>query len=226
MSIKMTYPVILARMQSQANPENKAGMRRYGINTEKTLGIPMPFLRQLAREIGKDHQIAEQLWASEIHESRILATLVDISAQVTSEQMDRWVRDFNSWDICDQCCSNLFSFTPVAFSKAMEWSASHPEFVKRAGFALAVKDKHSSDGQFETFLVNIKSGADDTRNFVKKAVNWALRQIGKRNLNLNRQAIAIAQEIREMNSSSARWIAADALRELTSVAVQTRIKSK
>ena len=225
---KSPTPDVLDRLKSLQNPYNVAGMARFGINPRNTLGVSIPTLRTLAREIGKDHELAAELWSSGIHEARILATLVDIPAMVNGAQMDRWAGDFDSWDICDQCCSNLFCRTPLAYSKGLEWSADQREFVRRAGFvmmaALAVKDKKAANRQFELFFTNIKMGAIDNRNFVKKAVNWALRQIGKRNPALNRQAIALAEEIRRMDSSSARWIAADALRELNGPAVQMRLK--
>ena len=210
------------------NPRNVAGMARYGINPKNTLGVSIPVLRKMAREIGKDHDLAAELWVSGIHETRILATLIDIPVQVTESQMDGWAGEFDSWDICDQCCSNLFSRTQFAYKKTSEWCVDEREFVKRAGFvmmaALAVKDKKAEDEEFDSFFASIKAGALDNRNFVKKAVNWALRQIGKRNQALNRKAIAAAEEIRKMDSPSARWIAADALRELNSPAVQARLK--
>ncbi len=218
---------ILNRLKSLENPRNVAGMARFGINPQNTLGVSIPALRKFAREIGKDHELAAELWSSGIHEARILATLIDIPALVNEPQMDRWVGDFDSWDVCDQCCSNLFCRTPLAYAKALEWSVDQKEFTKRAGFvmmaALAVKDKKAANRQFELFLANIKVGAVDSRNFVKKAVNWALRQIGKRNPALNVRAIAVAEEIRRMDSSTARWIAADALRELNSPPVQMRL---
>ena len=210
------------------NPRNVAGMARYGINPKNTLGVSIPVLRKMAREIGKDHDLAAELWVSGIHEARILATLIDIPVQVTESQMDGWAGEFDSWDICDQCCSNLFSRTQFAYKKTSEWCVDEREFVKRAGFvmmaALAVKDKKAEDEEFDSFFASIKAGALDNRNFVKKAVNWALRQIGKRNQALNLKAIAAAEEIRKMDSPSARWIAADALRELNSPAVQARLK--
>lgn len=210
------------------NPRNVAGMARYGINPKNTLGVSIPVLRKMAREIGKDHDLAAELWVSGIHEARILATLIDIPVEVTESQMDGWAGEFDSWDICDQCCSNLFSRTQFAYKKTSEWCVDEREFVKRAGFvmmaALAVKDKKAEDEEFDSFFASIKAGALDNRNFVKKAVNWALRQIGKRNQALNRKAIAAAEEIRKMDSPSARWIAADALRELNSPAVQARLK--
>ena len=166
--------------------------------------------------------------ASGIHEARILASMIVDPKMVTSEQMERWVRDFDSWDVCDQCCNNLFKKTGVAYGKAVEWSASDAEFVKRAGFVmmacLAVGDKKADDAQFVPFLRIIVRESGDSRNFVKKAVNWALRQIGKRNAGLNRKALEAAEAIRKMDSKSARWIASDAIRELESEAVQKRLR--
>jgi len=190
----------------------------------------MPRLQKLAKEIGKDHQLAGQLWASGIREARLLACMVADPKATTREQMERWVADFDSWDVCDTCCGYLFDRTSVAYSKALEWSSREEEFVKRAGFALTaflvVHDKKAPDEKFMQFLPVIKREATDDRNFVKKAVNWALRQIGKRNMRLNLAAIETAQEIREIDSRSARWIAADALRELKGDAVQARLTGK
>jgi 3-methyladenine DNA glycosylase AlkD len=175
-------------------------------------------IRALAKEIGRSHELAQQLWDSGIHEARILAGMVDDYRHVSEEQMERWVKDFNSWDLCDQVCSNLFDKTPFAYDKAKSWTVRNEEFVKRAGFALmaclAVHDKKASDQQFLLFFPLIKKESVDERNFVKKAVNWALRQIGKRNLALNQAAIELAHEIKTIDSKSARWIANDALREL------------
>lgn len=203
-------------------------MARFGINPENTYGISIPNLRRLAREIGRDHALAQELWASGIHEARILASMIDESSNVTEEQMEAWARDFDSWDVCDQCCMNLFEKTGYAYQKCVEWSSREEEFVKRAGFALmarlAVSDKKAGDEQFAEFFPIIKREAADNRNYVKKAVNWALRQIGKRNRSLNRVAISTAKEIQEIDSKSARWIASDALRELTSEQVQGRLK--
>ncbi len=227
---KISYPEILDKLKALANPNNVAGMARFGINPHNTYGVSIPTLRQFARDIGKDHDLAADLWLSGIHEARILAAFIDVPSLVTEDQMEKWVNDFDSWDVCDQCCSNLFNLTQFAYDKAIEWCTSRKEFVKRAGFvmmaALAVKDKTAYDRQFEPFFVNIKVGATDNRNFVKKAVNWALRQIGKRNLTLNQKAIEVADEIRKMDSPSARWIAADALRELKNPAVQSRLKDR
>ncbi|MDE3089427.1 MAG: DNA alkylation repair protein [Chloroflexota bacterium] len=210
--------VILEQLKSLRNPRNIVGMARFGINPRNTLGVSIPTLRRIAKQAGKDHRLARELWQSGIHEARILAAMVDVPEQVTDAQMERWVKDFDSWDVCDQVCSNLFDQTAFAHRKAVEWSRREEEFVKRAGFvlmaALAVHDKAASDAAFLKFLPIIQRAATDERNFVMKAVNWALRQIGKRNAALNRAAIATAREIQQIDSRAARWIAADALREL------------
>lgn len=211
---------LIETLRSHANRANVAGMARYGINTQGTLGVPLPVLRRMAKEAGRDHALAEQLWRSGIHEARILATLVDDPAKTTARQMDRWARDFDSWDVCDHACHNLFRYTPRAFEQATKWAKARREFVRRAGFSLmaglAVKAKSATDDQFEAFFPLIVLASPDGRNMVKKSVNWALRQIGKRNPWLRQRAIGVAQEIRALDSPSARWIASDALRELTS----------
>jgi len=216
--MSLTAEEILVQLNSLANPENVAGMARYSINPQGALGISMPTLRQIAKQAGRDHSLAEQLWASGLHEARILASLVDDPRLVTEQQIESWVVEFDSWDVCDQVCSNLFDRTPIAYQKAIEWSSRSAEFVKRAGFVLmaglATHDKKARNERFEQFFPLIVREASDERNFVKKAVNWALRGIGKRNLYLNRRAIEIALEIQKSNSKAARWVAADALREL------------
>jgi len=208
----------LAELQTHANPANVAGMARYGIATDRTLGVPIPILRALAKRAGTDHRLAGELWASGVHEARILSTMIEDPARITSAQMDRWARDFDSWDVCDQACQNLFRRSPFACAKAVQWSGAKSEFVRRAGFALmaalASQRNQLDDEQFEAFLKLIASAATDDRNLVKKAVNWALRGIGKRNARLLGKAIAAAERIEEMDSRSARWIAKDALREL------------
>ena len=203
------------------------GMARYGIDTRTALGITVTDLRAYARTLGRDHDLAGALWDSEIHEARLLATMIDDPAQVTDTQMEAWVGDLGSWDLCDQVAGNLFDRTPFAFGKAVEWSAREEEFVKRCGFALmawaAVHRKDAGDETFDAFLPLIRAGATDDRNYVKKGVSWALRQIGKRSVALNREAIATAHEIRHLDARAARWIAGDALRELESPAVQERL---
>jgi len=207
------YAEVLRKLKSQTNPKNVQGMVKFGINSKNTLGISIPILRKLAKEIGTNHTIAQQLWDSGIHEARILASMVDDPKQVSEKQMDLWTSDFDK--------------TPHAFQKAKEWTRRDNEFEKRAGFALmaclAWHDKNSSNESFSHFFSLIKQAATDERNFVKKAVNWALRQIGKRNRNLNKMAIGTAQEIIKIDSKTAKWIATDALRELTSDAILKRL---
>lgn len=222
--------MVLNRLKEMGDPEDAAGMARFGINIEKAMGIRIPELRKLAKELGKDHKLASDLWDSRMHEARILASMVDDPKQVTEDQMEIWVSGFNSWDLCDQCCGNLFDKTPFAYDKVVEWSARPEEFVKRAGFALlawlAVHDKQASDDQFEQFLPLLLKESTDERNFVKKAVNWALRHIGKRNLALNAKAIIAAEEMAKIDNKAARWNAKDALRELKSDKIQERLRKK
>ena len=224
------YYHILKRLKSLSNPDAVMGMARFGINPENIYGISIPSLRKLAKEIGKEHVLAQELWSSGIHEARILAGMIDDPKMVTEKQMESWVKDFDSWDVCDQCCMNLFEETKSAYQKCVEWSSREEEFVKRAGFVLmarlAVSDKSAKDEMFLKFLPIIEREATDNRNFVKKAVNWALRQIGKRNLHLNKMAIRTAKEIQKMDSKSAKWVASDAIRELTSKEVQERLQRK
>jgi 3-methyladenine DNA glycosylase AlkD len=209
---------IIAELRSQENDHNRAGMARFGINTERALGISVTQLRQMAKKIGKSHELALELWDSGIHEARILASIVDRPDAVTEEQMETWAAGFNSWDIVDQVCGNLFDKTAHAWDKAAEWTERPEEFVKRAGFSMiaymAVHLKKTEDREFERFFPIIERAASDDRNFVKKAVNWALRQIGKRSDYLRPQAIACAERIAQQDTKSARWIARDALREL------------
>ncbi len=221
---------ILDELKRLGDPKSVEGMARFGINRKNALGVSIPSLRGISRKIGRDHSLAKQLWASGIHESRILAGFVDDPRLVTEEQMEDWVRGFDSWDVCDQVCSGLFDKTPLAHRKAVEWSERREEFVKRAGFvlmaALAVHDKQAGNGSFAKFLPIIRRESVDDRDFVKKAVNWALRQIGKRNLALNRMSVETAREIQRINSGAARWIARDALRELTDEKVLKRLREK
>jgi 3-methyladenine DNA glycosylase AlkD len=202
-------------------------MSRFGINPERALGVRIPDLRRLARELGPDHGLALALWRTGVHEARILASMVDEPHRVTEGQAERWVRDFDSWDLCDQVCGNLFDRTPWAVETAARWTGRDEEFVKRAGFALmawrAVHDKASPDREFVDFLPAIEREAGDPRNYVKKAVSWALRQIGKRNRRLHAAAIRTAERIARRGSPPARWVASDALRELRSDRVAERM---
>jgi 3-methyladenine DNA glycosylase AlkD len=207
---------ILAWMAERENPTNKAGMARFGINADHAYGISIADLRPLAKTYKKQHALALELWAAGWHEARLLAALIDDPKQVTEAQMEAWAADFDSWDVVDQCCNKLFDKTPFAYDKALAWTSRPETFVKRAGFVLmatlGVHDKKAPDDIFAAFLPIIEREASDDRNFVKKAVNWALRQIGKRSLALNEAAIASANRIQKMDSKAARWIAADALR--------------
>jgi 3-methyladenine DNA glycosylase AlkD len=219
---------LIKKLKSQANPKNVEGMARFGINSKNALGVSIPFLRKMAKEIGKNHKLALELWDSEIHEARILASYIDEPEKVTEQQMERWVASFDSWDICDQACSSLFDKTVFAWQKAVELTERKEEFVKRTGFTLmaclAVHDKEAQDKDFIKLLPIIKREAIDERNFVRKAVNWALRQIGKRNKNLNKEAIKTAKEILKIENKTAKWIALDAIRELESEQIQKRLR--
>jgi 3-methyladenine DNA glycosylase AlkD len=220
---------VIRELRSQADPSAAKGMSRFGITTEKALGVSVPKIRAIAKKVGRNHSLAAGLWDSGIHEARILAAMIDEPTKVTEQQMEKWVADLDSWDVCDQCCGSLFVKTPFAYTKAIEWSRRNEEFVKRAGYALmaelAVHDKKAPDSSFVRFFGAIERGSTDDRNFVKKAVNWALRQIGKRNRSLNREALAVAVMISKLESRSAKWVAADAIRELKSAAVQKKFSS-
>jgi len=221
---------VLNVLKTLSDPRNVAGMARFGIKPALALGVPKPALRRLAKDLGQDHDLAQELWGSGVHEARVLASMIDDPSQVTADQMEAWAHDLDNWDICDQCCLNLFWKTAFAYEKVEEWSANGGEFVKRAGFVLmaclAIHDKKASDSSFESFLAIIEREAHDDRNLVRKAVNWALRQIGKRNADLRQEAIEVALELKQAESKSARWIGSDALRELTSDAVRRRVGSR
>lgn len=221
---------IIEKLKKLSKPENVKGMARYGINPKNNLGISIYELRPLAKEIGTNHQLALKLWDSKIHDARLLACFIDDPEKVTSDQMDAWANDFDSWDICDQACTSLFDLSPLAYEKVYKWADNDKEFVKRAGFSLiaglAVHDKKASDEKFISFFEIIKKQSTDDRNYVKKAVNWALRNIGKRNKNLNKKAMQTAKEIKKIDSKTARWIANDVIRELESEKIQEKLKKK
>jgi 3-methyladenine DNA glycosylase AlkD len=226
----MQYENILKKLKSMSNPEAVKGMARYGINPKNNLGVSIYKLRPIGKEIGKDHDLALKLWSSGIHDARLLACFIEDPVKITGEQMDSWAKDFDSWDVCDQACTSLFDLTPLAWKKVFEWAKRDEEFVKRAAFSiiagLAVHDKKANNKEFERFFPVIDDQSIDERNYVKKAVNWALRNIGKRNLFLNKKAIETANKMLDLDSKSARWIARDAIRELTSEKVQKRIIEK
>jgi 3-methyladenine DNA glycosylase AlkD len=220
---------VLGKLRSKAEPEQLKGMARYGMTIENRLGVSVPDMRKLAKELGRDHKLASSLWKTGVAEAKILAGMVGDPDKLTEEQMEEWVKGIDSWDVCDQVCMNLFEKNRLAWKKIIDWSGRKEEFVKRTAFSLiaclAWHDKKASDEKFIELLPVITRAATDERNFVKKAVNWALRNIGKRNLNLNKAAISAARRIQRLDSKAARWIAADAIRELESEAVQSKLKS-
>ncbi len=223
-----TAAEILHQLQSQGNPVNLAGMARFGMTVEKRYGVSVPDMRRIAKATGKNHPLAAKLWKTGIAEAKIVASMIAVPQAMSAQQMDEWVLGFDSWDVCDQVCMNLFDKTPFARQKISEWSGREEEYVKRAAFALiaclAWHDKHAPNQDFLDCLPIIQRGAIDERNFVKKAVSWALRHIGKRNTTLNQAAIKTAKEMQRLDSKSARWIAANAIRELETAAVQERLQ--
>ena len=221
---------IFRRLKERAKPDNLEGMSRYGMSVKRRLGVSIPDLRKIAKEVGKSHELALELWKLGLDETKILAAMIDEPDIVTERQMEDWVKEIDSWDVCDQVCMNLFEKTPVAWRKIREWSKREEEFVKRVAFALiaclAWHDKQTEDEKYIALFPIIRYGAVDERNYVKKAVNWALRNIGKRNLVLNKAALGLAREIQQMDSKVARWIAADAIKELESEGVKRRLAKK
>jgi 3-methyladenine DNA glycosylase AlkD len=219
---------VLEMLAAEADPGQLVGMAKYGMTVENRLGVKVPQMRKIAKEIGVDHKLALELWETGVTEAMILASMVDVPAEVTEEQMEAWVVDFDSWDVCDQVCMNLFDKTPLVWKKIHDWSDREEEFVKRAAYALiaclAVHDKVASDEVFILSIPVIKAGATDNRNYVKKAVSWALRNTGKRNPELNTVALATARELVCIDSKSARWIGSDAIRDLTSDATMRKFE--
>ena len=243
MGVESVVAATLAEIESKGSPDDRAGMARYGIVVDRAYGVSVYELRRIARRLGRDHQLALALWDTGVHEARLLAAFTDEPALVDEAQMERWALDFDSWDVCDQTTTDLFDQTALAWQKAVEWSRRPEEFVKRGGFALmaglAVHDKRAPDERYVELLAHIEREAFDERNFVKKAVNWALRNIGKRNVALNEAAAACAERIRataderaggprggDPGARSARWVASDALRELASPKVQARLRAR
>lgn len=218
---------IVARLHALENARNREGMARFGIETKSALGIPIPELRRIAAEVGRDHALAIRLWERGIHEGRILACMCADPLLLSDSEMEKWVAQFDSWDLCDQCCSNLFVLHPLAWEKAQAWAEREEEFVRRAGFvlmaALAVHDRQAPDERFLALFPLIRHASDDGRRYVKKAVNWALRQIGKRNIRLHAHALSLAEELLQGDSASGRWIARDAIRELRSGKIAGRL---
>jgi 3-methyladenine DNA glycosylase AlkD len=225
---RLDHALALLHDNARTRPEDLAGMAKFGMDVERRIGVPVPALRKLGRTLGRDHELALGLWDTGIPDAQILAGLVADPARLTSGQMDAWARSIRSWDVCDGACLNAFVHSPLAWEKVAAWTRDAQEFVRRAGFALlatlAVHDRQSDDARFVDALAHIEAAADDARNFVMKAVNWALRGIGKRNAALNAAAIDQALRLQARGTRAARWIAADALRELRSDAVQSRLR--
>jgi 3-methyladenine DNA glycosylase AlkD len=216
----------LALITRHARPGEVEGMARFGIAGDKRLGLPVPDMRRIGKQLGCDHALALALWGTGIPDAQIVASLVCDPQALTSRQMDAWVRGIGSWDVCDQACQNAFAHSPAAWRKVAQWATRKDAFVRRAAFSLlavlAVHDKSADDARFIAMLPLIEAAASDDRNFVKKSVNWALRQIGKRNRALHRAALLLAQRLREAESKSARWVGSDAWRELSSAALHAR----
>lgn len=226
----MSVREVLAWLERRGTARNRRGMARYGIRPGKAFGVSMATMRPLVRRVGRDHRMALALWKTGWHEARILASLVDEPARVTPRQMDSWCRDLDSWAVCDSVCGHLFSRTPYAWRKVRPWARRRHEFTRRAAFALlanlTVHDKRATDDEFRACLPVIEAAARDDRNFVKKAVNWALRQIGKRSHGLHADAVAVAERLADSSNPGARWVGRDALRELRRGAVRTRMARK
>jgi 3-methyladenine DNA glycosylase AlkD len=221
---------VVKRLKKMGDQRCIEGMARFGINPENNLGVSVTDIRSLAKEIGKDHQLALQLWNTGIRDARMVAACIDEPAKVTEEQLESWVLDFNSWDLCDHTTGTLFDKTPYAYDKVREWSRREEEFVKRAAFALiawlVMHDKKAGDEVFIQLFPIIEEGALDERNYVKKAVSWALRNIGKQNFALNKAALKTARRLKRNDSKPARWIASDAIRELEGEKVQERLRTR
>lgn len=218
-SVQERVAAVLVWLRRHGSRHNREGMARYAITSDRIFGVSVSALRRLAKELGPDHELADALWATGWHEAKMLAAFVAEPARVTPAQMDRWARDFDNWAICDTVCFHLFDRTPHAFGKVASWSRRRAEFVRRAAFALlaslALHDKRTGDAPFARSLALVECAADDERNFVKKAVSWALRAIGRRNAKLNAAAIRVAQRLAASPRAAARWVGRDALRELS-----------
>jgi len=219
---------LIEKLKSKSRVDQLQGMAKYGIKTDNRLGVSIPDIRKIAKEFGKNHDVALELWKTNIADARILAALIDEVEKVTSEQMDQWVKDFDSWDVCDQVCMNLFDKTPFAWDKIVEWSNKDEEFVKRAAFALlaclAWHDKKASNEKFIEYLPIVKKNISDDRNYVKKAISWSIRNIGKRNIKLHSYVLIFAEEIKRINTKNAKWIASDIIRDLNTIQTKKRLK--
>ena len=220
---------VLKALEQAASPGAKTAQEYFGVINVNSFGLTTPQIRSIAKQIGTNHALALDLWKTGVHEARHVASMIADPQQTTERLMEQWLKDFNSWDIVDDCCSSLFRKTSIAYDKAVEWTNREKEFEKRAGFVmmavLAVHDKKAPDKKFEAFLPIITRESSDERNFVKKAMNWSLRQIGKRNVRLCKKAILTAKKIHRKGDTSSKWIASDALRELEKYLKEGKIKN-
>jgi 3-methyladenine DNA glycosylase AlkD len=225
-----TAASVVAELRALGSEAGRAGMARFGINADRALGVSMAAMQPLEKRLRRNHALAGDLWATGIHEARILAALIDDPKAVTPAQMDAWAAESDSWDLCDQACMKLFAQTPYVADKVRQWAEDDREFVRRAAFALvagyAVAAKKAPDEELLAFLPIIERHASDGRNFVRKAVNWALRQIGKRSMALHGPALALAERLAESPDRTARWIGRDAVKELTDAKQIARIEAK
>ena len=227
-SSSMTVQEIIEELKRASDMDAIEGMKRFGITTEYTYGVKIPILRQIAKQTGRDHKLAQALWKINTRETRILTSMIEEIRYVTEKEMENYIKEFDYWEICDQFCMNLFEKLPYAYEKAIELARRKDEFAKRTGFVmmarLAVSDKKAPNEKFEPFFSYIYDESTDQRNMVKKAVNWALRQIGKRNKTLHKKAIELAKKIYQIDDPTAHWIAHNALRELNSENIKKRLK--
>ena len=228
----MNLEEVMEELKARADKETKEKAKKYGIDSRNSLGISLTELRELSKKLEREtddpHSLATELWNTDVFEARELAAIIDRPGKVTDDQMEEWVKDFDSWALCDLVCQDLFSRTDMAEKKIREWTSREEEFVKRAGFALLAKialyRKDAPDKSFLSYFPLIERESDDERKYVKKAISWALREIGKRNKELNIQAIELAQRLKERDSKASKWIASDVLRELQSEKIQERLK--
>ena len=224
----MKVQEIIEWLKRASDKDAIEGMKRFGITPEHTFGVKIPILRQIAKLAGRDHKLAHALWEINTRETRILTSMIEEVNCVSDKEMEKYINEFDYWEICDQFCMNLFEKLPYAYEKATELAEREDEFAKRTGFVLmarlAVSDKKAPNKKFETFFSYIYDESTDPRNMVKKAVNWALRQIGKRNKTLHKRALDLAERIYQIDDPTAHWIAQDALRELKSESIKKRMK--
>ncbi|NHJ05013.1 MAG: DNA alkylation repair protein [Candidatus Heimdallarchaeota archaeon] len=218
---------ITATFEKHANPKNLVGMAKFGITPEQAYGVNLPIIRNLAKEIGQDHLLAQELWETNIREPRILACMIADPNKATEELLEKWVKDFDYWEICDQCIMNFFVKTKFAYTKSLEWVTKEDEYIRRAGFVLmailSYRDKKTDDSIFLSFLPICKKYSTDQRNTVKKAISWSLRRIGARNLFLNKKVLRLTEELLKIESSSAKWIAKDVAKDISRQLIQKKL---